>query len=428
MPFFWEVSWQILLMVILLAISGLFSGAETAFSNISRRQASILADSGGKFQKLTVKLLSSPSQLLSSLLFGNMAANVLFFAMASIISLKFGKQFGPTTAAASAFLAFMLLVMFGEMLPKSIAYAHSRSFCAAASPFCYVSMRLFSHLLKFFDLIIVRPAVRLLTGSSAALKATETVTANQLISLLDLSRQSGVISNDENQLLAEVVELGLLKVRHVIRPRVDMVSCEVSSDPESARKLMSENQLTKIAVYRKSIDNITGLLNLRDLLLTPQTLLEKLVKPVEFVPEQKSVESLLEFFRESKTDTAIVVDEYGGITGQVSLEDIVEELIGPLEETTHGETVQQIGPLKYRLDGDLSIHDWGSIFGIDPSQSRLSTVGGLTMALLGKIPSPGDVATLKNLTFTVEKVRKRRIETLILSLEPIDTTREETNT
>ncbi|MBW8035272.1 MAG: CBS domain-containing protein [Planctomycetes bacterium] len=189
---------------------------------------------------------------------------------------------------------------------------------------------------------------------------------------------------------------------------------------------MAENQLTKIAVYRKDIDSIVGLVNLRDLLLAPQASLEKLVKPVEFVPEQKSVESLLEFFRESKTDTAIVVDEYGGISGQVSLEDIVEELIGPLEETPHVEAVRQIGPMKYRLDGDLSIHDWGSIFGIDPAQSRLSTVGGLTTALLGKIPSPGDVATLKNLTFTVEKVRKRRIESLILSLEPID--KSETNT
>jgi len=415
-------------MAILLVTSGVFSGAETAFSNISRRQAGMLAESGGKFQKLAVTLLASPRSLLSSLLFGNMAANVLFFAMASVISLKFSRQFSASAGAVSASMAFLLLVMFGEMLPKSLAYAHSQRFCTAASPFCYICMRLFSHLLNFFDLVIVKPAIRLLTGSSPALEATETVTANQLISLLDLSRQRGLISNDENQLLAEVVELGLLKVRHVIRPRVDMVACEISSDPETARKIMAQNQLTKIALYRKDIDNISGLVNLRDLLLDPQVPLEKLVKPVEFVPEQKSVESLLEFFRESKTDTAIVVDEYGGISGQVSLEDIVEELIGPLEETPHVEAVRQIGPMKYRLDGDLSIHDWGSIFGIDPVQSRLSTVGGLTTALLGQIPTPGDVARLKNLTFTVEKVRKRRIESLILSLEPIDKLETNTNT
>ena len=415
-------------MVILLVTSGVFSGAETAFSNISRRQAGMLAESGGKFQKLAVTLLACPRPLLSSLLFGNMAVNVLFFAMASVVSLKFGNHFSATSGAASASIAFLMLVMFGEMLPKSLAYAHSPGFCTAVSPFCYVCMRLFSRLLIFFDLIVVRPAVRLLTGTSSALKATETVTANQLISLLDLSRQRGLISNDENQLLAEVVELGLLKVRHVVRPRVDMIACEISSSPDTARNIMAENGLTKIAVYSKQIDNIAGLVNLRDLLLDPQGRLKKLVKPVEFVPEQKSVESLLEFFRESRTDTAIVVDEYGGISGQVSLEDILEELIGPLEETTHAEAVQQIGPMTYRLDGDLAIHDWGSIFGIDPSQSRLSTVGGLTTALLGKIPSPGDVATLKNLTFTVEKVRKRRIESLIISLEPIDKTESGTNT
>jgi CBS domain containing-hemolysin-like protein len=157
-------------------------------------------------------------------------------------------------------------------------------------------------------------------------------------------------------------------------------------------------------------------------LLDSEKPLTELLEPVEFVPEQKTVESLLEFFRQSRTDTAIVVDEYGGIAGQVSLEDIVEELIGPLETTGRVEAVEHIGPLRYRLSGDLSIHDWGSIFGVDPAQSRLSTVGGLTTALLGRIPNEGDVAKLKNLTFTVEKVRNRRIVSIILSMEPTEET------
>jgi magnesium and cobalt transporter len=139
---------------------------------------------------------------------------------------------------------------------------------------------------------------------------------------------------------------------------------------------------------------------------------------VNFVPEQKTVESLLEFFRSSRTDVAVVVDEYGGIAGSVCLEDIAEELFGQMEPSGQIEPVQQTGPFEYRLAGNLAVHDWAEVFGIDQAEIHQVTIGGLVTALLGKIPKPGDVACLKNLRFTVENVRKRRIETLILTFEP----------
>jgi magnesium and cobalt transporter len=140
---------------------------------------------------------------------------------------------------------------------------------------------------------------------------------------------------------------------------------------------------------------------------------------VNFVPEQKTVESLLEFFRRSHTDTAIVVDEYGGISGSIRLEDIAEELLGPIEISDTGEPIEQMGPFEYRLSGDWSIHDWSRAFGIEPAEAQISTIGGLVTVLLGKIPKSGDEVRLKNLKFTVERVRKRRIETVLLKLEPI---------
>ncbi|MHC4456037.1 MAG: transporter associated domain-containing protein [Planctomycetota bacterium] len=161
------------------------------------------------------------------------------------------------------------------------------------------------------------------------------------------------------------------------------------------------------------------MVHLRQLLLEADRTLDKVVRRVNFVPEQKTVESLLEFFREGGTDTAIVVDEYGGIAGIVRLEDIAEELLGPIEIEEGIEPIEQIGPLEYRLAGNLSIHDWAEAFGIDPGETRLSTIAGFVTTLLGKIPKTGDAAQLKNLKFTVEKVRKRRIESLILTLEPI---------
>lgn len=198
-----------------------------------------------------------------------------------------------------------------------------------------------------------------------------------------------------------------------------MVTCTVTDSNKNARDIMQNNHLTKIAVYAESIDNIVGLLHLRDLLLNPDTPLDKLVRKVHFVPEQKTVESLLELFRKTKTDTAIVVDEYGGIDGSIQLEDIAEELIGPIEAGEKPEPIESIGPLEYRLAGNLPIHDWAEVFGIEITNARYSTIGGLVTSLLGKIPKNGDVAKLKNLKFTVEKVHKHRIETLILTLEQI---------
>ena len=187
------------------------------------------------------------------------------------------------------------------------------------------------------------------------------------------------------------------------------------------RKIIAENHLTKLPVYAGKIDNIIGMVYLRQLLLQPDTSLDKLVQQVHFIPEQKTIESLLEFFRKAHTDVAIVVDEYGGIAGSIRLEDIAEELVGPIEIIDGIEPIEQTGPFEYRLSGGLAIHDWAQSFGIDPAETRISTIGGFVTALLGKIPKTGDVAHLKNLKFTVERVRKHRIETLILTFEPIQT-------
>jgi len=419
MAAFLENITRIAAMLILLVCSAFMSGSETAFSSLSRRQSKIFQTSANRLQALAARLLDNPRRLLTSLLFGNMVVNVLFFALASTLSLSFAKHIGPVAGLITAVISFVVLLLFGEMLPKSLAYSHSRQFCIAAAPASYLCTRFLAPITRIFELVLVTPLLRLLTGPAESAGPGNTVTPEQFKTLIESSRQRGPITDHENQLFAEVIELGFLKVRHVMQPRVDMITCDVTDSVEKVRQLMTENNLTKIPVYTKQLDNIVGYLHQRNLLMAPDTTIAKLLKKVEFVPEQKSVESLLEFFQKSKTDMAIVVDEYGGIAGVVSVEDMVEELIGPIEPAGPTEPVEQTGPGQYRLAADLAIHDWAQAFGIDPGQTRLATVGGLVTALLGRIPKQGDVAYLGNLKFTVEKVRKRRIETLLLSLEPV---------
>ena len=412
----YETLGNVLLMLLLVAGAAFFSGSETAFFNLTQRQVKQFEASDVRLQKLVARLLQRPGHLLNCLLLGNMIVNVLYFAISSVLVAHIGHLWGFAAATVSAFATFVVLVLFGEILPKSLAYSNSRSLVVATALPAFLVAQIFGPIASAFRMLFLEPVLRVFFGHA---QLPSVITLAEFRSLVSLSRQRGLIGEDENRLLGEVVELGLLKVRHVMQPRVDMISSDVAESPESARELMQAHHLTKIPVYAGNVDNIIGVVHLRQLFLKPGVPLDRLVQPVQFVPEQKTVESLLEFFRKTGTDMAIVVDEYGGLAGLVRLEDIAEELFGRIEAPAQIEPITQLGPLQYRLAGDLAIHDWVDAFGVDLEETRVSTIGGLVMTLLGKIPRKGDVASIGNLKFTVERVHKHRIETVILSVEPL---------
>ncbi|MHC4439048.1 MAG: hemolysin family protein [Planctomycetota bacterium] len=406
---------KIVLMLILLAGSAFFSGSETAFINLSTRQIRLLKKSEHKLQKLVASLLSRRRKLLNCFLLGNMTVNVLFFAVSSTLIIRL-KDHGSLPAVFAAVLSFTGVLLLGEILPKSLAYANSRNCCVAAALPAYLCLQIFGPVELVFKAVILEPALRLLLGPA---RHPQSITVGEFKSLIETTRRQGLITDDENKLFTEVVELGFLKVRHVMKPRVDMIACDVTESSTEAREKMKKHHLARLPVYTRSIDNIIGLVHLRQILLRGEVKLDKIVQKVNFVPEQKTVESLLEFFRRSKSDMAIVVDEYGGIAGSVRLEDIAEELLGQIEPTSQTELIEQIGPFEYRLSGNVAIHDWADVLGIDLTQTRMVTIGGLVTALLCKIPKSGDSTCLKNLKFTVERVKHHRIETLVLTFEPL---------
>ncbi len=407
---------SILIMIALLACSAFFSGSETALFNLTRRQIKQLSASAHRVHKLTARLLRKPGHLLNCLLLGNITINVLYFATSSVLVLRVSQAWGLGAATAMAVATFIALVLIGEILPKSVTYADSRALAIAVTVPVFLAVQVLGPIALVFRVLFLEPVLRILFGGT---RAPQSITLAEFRSLVHLSRRRGLISDSESKLMGEVVELGLLKVRHVMQPRVDMAACDVTEPAAAVRERMQTRHLTKIPVYVKKMDNIVGMIHLRQLLLKPESSLDRLVQPVQFVPEQKTVESLLEFFRTTGTDMAVVVDEYGGIAGSVRLEDIAEELFGRMELVSGVEPIKQLGPFQYRLAGDLAIHDWADVLGVDLEETRLSTIGGLVTALLGKIPRKGDVAHLGNLRFTVDRVSRHRIETVILSFEPI---------
>jgi len=407
---------HVLVMLSLLGCSAFFSGAETALFNLTRRQIKQLGASTHRVQKLVAHLLHKPGRLLNCLLLANITVNVLYYASSSVLVLRVGKAWGLGAATGVAVGTFVLLVLFGEIVPKSVTYADSRAPAILVAVPVFLLTQVLGPIAAVFRVVLLEPIQRLLFGGS---RAPDKITLAEFRSLVNLSRQRGLISASETKLMGEVVELGLLKVRHVMQPRVDMALCNVAEPPTAVRERMQSLRLTKMPVYVKSMDNIVGMIHLRQLHLRPASSLDKLVQPVQFVPEQKNVESLLEFFRKSGTDMAVVVDEYGGIAGSVRLEDIAEELFGRMEQVSGFEPIKQLGPFQYRLTGDLAIHDWADVLGLDLGETRLSTIGGLVTDLLGKIPRKGDVAHMGNLKFTVDRVSRHRIQTVILTFDTI---------
>jgi putative hemolysin len=418
-----EHLFYIVLIIVLLGCSAFFSGSETAFFHLSQRTVRQFAQSGKKMERLTAITLANPSQFLTALLFGNMLVNVLYFALTSTMSFQFGRSAGPVVGTLVAVIGFVLLLLFGEMLPKSLAYTNARQFCLCAAPVCYFFLKILGPLLCIIDVLIVQPAIRLFIGTG---KSTG-VSTKQLKTLLDSSRHQGLISGNENQVLTEILKFSFLKVRHVMQPRVEMPSCCVRTSVKSATKEMLDKNIVKMPVYSKSIDSVVGFIHLRDLLLYPERSLSTMVRHAQFVPEQKSVESLIDFFRQTKTDAAIVVDEYGGVAGWIELDDIMEQLMGPLEETCEVEPIEQVGPMEYRLQANLSIHEWMDAFGIDVKQERQVTIGGFVIALLGRIPKEGDEVLFKNIRFIVERVKQNRIQTIILTLGSLDETKKDSH-
>ncbi len=410
----WQNIGHVVSMLILLACSAFFSGSETALFNLERRQIKLFRESKSRVQNLIARLLKKPGQVLNCLLFGNMTVNVLFFAVSSVLAIRVKEQSGLVGAGIAAFVGFSVLVLFGEIVPKSLAYTNSRSFSMMAALPVFLCVKIFAPIGFVFKFFILEPILRIFLGPRRHPKA---ITVAEFKSLVDTSRKEGLITDDENKLLTEVIEFGFLKVRHVMKPRVDMIACSVTDSLQNAHHKMRQYNLTKLPVYMREIDNIVGIAHLRQLLLRPETSLDKIVQPVHFVPEQKTVESLLNFFRKTGTDMAIVVDEYGGIAGSVQLEDIAEEIFGHLEDIQGIEPIKQLGPFEYRLAGYLAIHDWADVLGVNLAETRLSTIGGLVTGLLGRIPKKGDVAYMGNLKFTVEKVHRHRIETVVLTFE-----------
>ncbi|MFI4910675.1 MAG: hemolysin family protein [Sedimentisphaeraceae bacterium JB056] len=411
MDFLLQNAVQLCLMLVLLILSAAFSGTETALFKLSKHQRDKMRNSNNNIDSIIVKLLSVPGNLLTVLLFGNLLINVLYFAISGAISISLSRNGNHLGATLQGVISLLILVMTGEMLPKSFAYSHTIFFAHLTAVPVFVLLKIFAPLLKLFDLLIIVPAVRIFTPM---IPSQQKITTDHLKLLVNETSKLDV-DQESTKILNEIIELRELKVKDIMRHRMDMVIAPVDTQITDAVRMMAENKIKKLPVYIEDSDKIIGIISLRTLLTSNPTDLMEALQPVTFVPEQKKADSLLEFFRKEKRDIAIVVDEYGGISGLITIKDIIYELLGAGRSDIYG-IIEQTGPMSYRLGGDLPVHDWLDITGMNNEPTKYTTIGGFVTALLDKIPTKGDKAVYQNISFEVEKVYRNRIQTLIVEL------------
>ncbi len=400
----------------LLACSGFFSGSETAFFSLSRGQLHRMRR-GWAGGRLAAGLMDSPQRLLNALLFGNLLVNVAYAGISALITLELTRSDVPPWAPVAASVGpLLVLILVGEVTPKMLAITGAYRWSSIAAGPLAVFTRAAAPVLWVLERALVAPLTRLIAPSPGP---TADITAKELGGLMALSAKRGVIDHDANALLQEIVELTDLRVCDIMVPRVDMISYDVGGPREGLVELFRRTRLRKVPVYSGHVDNIIGVVHAKRLLLREGAALSQLVVKVPFVPEAASVERVLMQFRVTQTQMAVVVDEYGGTAGLVTLEDVLEEIVGDIpdpHDLQRGPAVQQMDKGQYLIDGDLAIHEWVDAFKIDLSGKRISTVGGFVTSLIGRIPSVGDTAGCRNLRFTVVSMRRRRVGLLRLEL------------
>jgi CBS domain containing-hemolysin-like protein len=413
---------MLLALPLLLIASGFFSGSETALFSLSRQQRTALARSTGVTATTLNQLLSETRALLITLLLGNMIINVLYINTAALLMLRLSRMpaVGPTLATIGNLVPLVGLIMLGEVLPKLVAARLPLVWSRLIALPMMLVHRIVSPLRVFFSIAVITPLARLIAPKTRS----PALSAEELESLLNLSQHRGVIDTNEEQLLQQVLQLSRLKVRDLMTPRVDVVAFEMGDDPHKLIELIRQTRLRHIPVYRDDLDHIVGMLFSRQVLTqrpADAEALTPMVRQVKFVPELQRADQLLVELRKSGMTVAIVVDEYGGTAGMVTIEDVVEHIVGDIPgEYEHDAAPQldHIAPSRWRAGADLSVQEWRNLFagGQAPFTEGVRTIGGLVMARLGRAPEVGDRIVIGNVAITVERVEGTRPRQVLIEL------------
>ncbi|WP_457556067.1 hemolysin family protein [Candidatus Pyrohabitans sp.] len=402
---------EIASLALLFLLSAFFSGSETAYLAVSRAKVKKLAKEGDPRAETLLYLVEHPNRVLVTILVGNNLVNITAASLATSLAIN---AFGSKGVGIATGVVTLIVLLFGEITPKSFAATNAERVALLIARPIYFLMKLLSPLV----LLLSKFAKLLVKSFGGEVRLGPFITEEELKMLVEVGEELGAIEKEEKEMISGIFEFGETDVREVMVPRIDMKCIPANESIESARRLILETGHSRIPVYEGSIDNIIGVLYAKDLLKylnaeskKPESLRE-IVRPAYFVPETKKLDDLLREFQQNRIHMAIVVDEYGGTAGMVTLEDILEEIVGEIKDEydlAEEEPLERINEREVVVDARMSIHDVNEALNIALPEEEFDTVGGLLFNTLGRIPSPGDEVEFEDAKLRVEKMRGRRI-------------------
>ncbi len=414
---------QIILLAVLLVISGFFSSSETALFSLKRSDRHALQESHPKQSSIIEQLLVQPRRLIITMLIGNESVNVAASAASTALVLRF---FGDGNAYLNLLVMVPLLLLVGEITPKTLAIRHSTKFAVVQAPILDKFSWLTTPIRQVIRLIADR-IITLIVGRERS--EGNIVTEDMIRTLAADALERGALDSTEAEMIHQIFDFGNVTAEDIMTPRSDISAMSIRLSMPKCLDNYSSHKHTKIPIFSKNRDDIVGVLFARDLmgvdLSDSDTSLRDhryLLREPYFVPETKSGADLFKVFRDKKISIAIVVDEYGGVVGLVTMEDLLETIFGdiysPSEDDARSSHVIAEG--RYIVDGILDVDDFNQEFGSDLSTAHADTIGGLIFHTLGELPDEGDVVSIDGLQFKVMTMKDNRIKDIELQLAKVN--------
>ncbi|MBQ7371467.1 MAG: HlyC/CorC family transporter [Blautia sp.] len=399
------------LVVLMIVLSAFFSSAETSMTTVNRIRIQALAESGDKRAVILEKIIADSGKMLSTILIGNNIVNMAASALMTTLTIR---AFGNFYVGFATGLLTLLILIFGEITPKTLASIYCEKLALAYARVIY------------FLMILLTPVVFLIGKLSGGVMRLfridpnarmNKMTEHELRTLVNVSQEDGVIEREEKQMIYNVFDFGDSTARDVMIPRIDMTFVDVDADYEELMEIFRQDMHTRFPVYEDNTDNVVGIINMKDLLIFPKDQefsIRKILREPFFTYEQKGTADLLEQMREASVSLAIVLDEYGATAGLVTLENLLEEIVGEIRDEYDADEEDDIREIRkgveYIAQGATKLDDMNEVLGLHLASEDYDSIGGYIIGQLDSLPAEGQTVVLQDGTrLVVDKIHKNRV-------------------
>ena len=408
---------QIVLLIILLIGSGFFSASETALMSLSKIKMRHMEEDGVKGAKLVSTLIEDSNRLLTSILIGN---NIVNIAATSITTSLFTAMLGAQGVAIATGLMTVLVLIFGEITPKTISANNpEKASLVVAKPIKFF-VTILTPIVWIFN-IITKVIFKLFGVDDKGVKPF--ITEEELKTMVNVSHEEGLLEMEEREIINNVFEFGDMQAKEAMVQRLDIVAIDIEDSYDEIIELFKTEKLSRMPVYEETIDDIIGTLNIKDIIFLSDEEIEnfdikKYIRDPFFTYEFKKITQLLEEMKKDKSQMAIVVDEYGGTAGLITIEDLVEVIVGDIEDEYDEEEdeIQVINSNEFLVEGSTKISDVNEVLGIELESEEFDSIGGYIIGYIKHIPEENEVIEVDGIKFNIESVDKNRIKKIRIML------------